>query len=103
MWPSPYCVLAIPLLVEVRGDYRWVDRILTTDVPVSVQLTRLTRRPGIDSAVANGMLAAQAPRTQRLALADDIIDNTAPLQALSAVVQRLHERYLMLAANNPKK
>jgi dephospho-CoA kinase len=100
---APYCVLAIPLLVEVLNDYRWVNRILTTDVPVSVQLARLMRRRGIDDAIANGMLAAQAPRTQRLALADDIIDNTAPLQTLSAVVQRLHERYLVLAAENWKK
>lgn len=95
---SSYCILAIPLLVESYADYRWVDRILITDVPAPVQLARLTRRPGIDPALAARILSAQASREQRLALADDVIDNTAPLESLGAVAARLHQRYLGLAA-----
>lgn len=95
---APYCVLAIPLLVEAYADYRWVDRVLATDVPVAVQIARLTRRPGIDEKLAARILAAQATRPQRLALAHDIIDNTAPIEALGAVAERLHRLYLALAA-----
>jgi len=97
---SAYCVLAIPLLIENWQDYRWVDRVLITDVPVAVQIERLTRRPGIDAALAAGMLAAQATREQRLAAADDIVDNSAPLKSLDAVTARLHQRYLELAARH---
>jgi len=93
-----YCILAIPLLVESYAHYRWVDRVLITDVPASVQLARLTRRPGIDAALAARILSAQASRERRLALADDVIDNTAPLESLGAVAARLHQRYLRLAA-----
>jgi dephospho-CoA kinase len=95
---APYCLLAIPLLVECWNDYAWVDRVLTTDAPADVQLERLTRRHGIDLALARQLLAAQAPRAQRLALAHDIIDNTGPLTALDRAVARLHERYARLAS-----
>jgi dephospho-CoA kinase len=99
---EPYCVLAIPLFAECRADYAWVDRVLCTDVPRPVQLERLLHRPGIDAATAQGMLDAQVSREERLALADDAIDNTGPLSALDAAVRRLHRRYLSLAAARPK-
>jgi dephospho-CoA kinase len=99
---EPYCVLAIPLFAECRAHYAWVDRVLCTDVPRPVQLDRLLHRPGIDAATAQGMLDAQVSREERLALADDAIDNTGPLSALDAAVARLHRRYLALAAARPK-
>jgi len=99
---AAYCVLAIPLLVECRDDYRWVDRMVTTDAPRETQLRRLIQRPGIDPALAQGMLDAQATREQRLAFADDVIDNTGPIAALDAIIARLHRRYLALAAARPE-
>jgi dephospho-CoA kinase len=91
---AAYCILAIPLLVECRNDYTWVDRVLTTDAPRDLQLQRLTHRPGIDAALAERMLDAQATRKQRLAIAHDVIDNTGPIEALDTIVARLHQRYL---------
>jgi dephospho-CoA kinase len=99
----PYCVLAIPLLIECRDDYLWVDRILTTDVPREEQMIRLMRRDGIDGLLAERVLQSQAPRESRLALADDVIDNTGPLTALDASVGRLHELYVLLAAKKAQK
>lgn len=99
---TPYCVLAIPLLVECHSDYTWVDRVVTTDAPRETQLRRLTQRPGIDVQMAQRMLDAQATREQRLALANDVIDNTGPIEALDSIVRRLHQRYLALAAGRPK-
>jgi dephospho-CoA kinase len=97
-----YCVLAIPLLVECYAEYTWVDRVITTDAPRVTQLRRLTQRPGIDVQMAQRMLDAQASREQRLALANDVIDNTGPIEALGAIVERLHLRYMALAAARPK-
>jgi dephospho-CoA kinase len=95
---QPYCILAVPLLVECWDDYAWVDRVLVTDVPPAVQLERLRRRPGIDATLARQLLAAQASRAQRLAVADDVLDNTGPLQSLDSAVDRLHRFYTALAA-----
>jgi len=94
---TPYCLLAIPLLAENFAPYRWVDRVLVIDVPESVQLTRLIARDGIDEALARRMIAQQATRADRLALADDVIDNSGDESALDAAVAALHQRYLMLA------
>jgi dephospho-CoA kinase len=94
---SWYCVLAIPLFAECRHDYLWVDRVLVTDVPRAVQINRLMQRPGIDASMAERILGAQANRDQRLALANDVIDNTAPIDRLAPVVGRLQELYSRLS------
>ncbi|MEI7036136.1 dephospho-CoA kinase [Fulvimonas yonginensis] len=96
---EPYCLLAIPLLVENIAHYRWLDRILLVDVPEAVQLERLMARDGIDRALAERMLGQQATRAERLALADDVIDNSSSEAALEGHVQALHRRYLALAAD----
>ena len=96
--PGPYCLLAIPLLAENVAHYRWVDRILLIDAPASLQLARLLQRDGIDEALALRMLAQQATREQRLALADDVIDNSGDQATLADTVTALHQRYLALAA-----
>ncbi|MGN6655433.1 MAG: dephospho-CoA kinase [Rhodanobacter sp.] len=95
---APYCLLAIPLLAENIEQYRWVDRVLVVDVPESVQLARLLVRDGIDETLARRMIAQQASRADRLALADDVIDNSGDESALDQAVAELHRRYLALAA-----
>jgi dephospho-CoA kinase len=95
---GPYVMLSIPLLAENIGHYRWVDRIAVVDVPEAVQVQRLMARDGIDEALANRILASQASRSARLALADDVIDNAGPETALDAQVAVLHQCYLELAA-----
>jgi dephospho-CoA kinase len=95
---GPYCLLAIPLLAENIGHYRWADRVLVVDVPEAMQLDRLINRDGVDETLARRILAAQASREARLALADDVIDNSGPESALDDQVQTLHQRYLALAA-----
>lgn len=100
---SPYAVAAIPLLAEVGGRdaYPWLHRILVVDVPVEVQRSRLLARDGIDEALADRMIAAQATRAQRLALADDVIVNTGTLDDLHRHVTALDARYRALADDMP--
>jgi dephospho-CoA kinase len=95
-----YVVAAIPLLAEGGGreHYPWLARILVVDVPPGIQLTRLLQRDGIDAALAQRMVAAQASREQRLAIADDVIVNDGSLEALATHVEALHRRYRTLAA-----
>lgn len=100
---SDYCVLAIPLLVEHLAQYRWIDRILVVDAPEPLQLERLMARDGIGPELARRMLAQQASRAERLAAADDVIDNGGDAAALGAAVAALHERYLALARSRPPR
>jgi dephospho-CoA kinase len=96
---GPYCLLAIPLLAEHIGHYRWVDRVLVVDVDEATQIRRLIARDGIDEALARRILASQATREQRLAVADDVIDNDGDAAVLDARVAALHAQYLALAAD----
>ncbi|HZW18971.1 MAG TPA: dephospho-CoA kinase [Luteimonas sp.] len=94
-----YAIAAIPLLAEGGGRtaYPWLDRILVVDVPAAVQHARLLLRDGIDGALADRMIAAQASRLERLAIADDVIVNDGPLEALEGHVAALDGRYRGLA------
>ncbi|HVR80712.1 MAG TPA: dephospho-CoA kinase [Luteimonas sp.] len=96
---GPYAVAAIPLLAEGggRAAYPWLGRILVVDVPAPMQLTRLLRRDGIDEALARRMIAVQASRSERLAIADDVIVNDGPLDVLAVHVAALDARYRALA------
>jgi dephospho-CoA kinase len=93
---APYCILSVAILVE-SGMNRLVDRILVVDVPRATQLERLVTRDGIAEPLAQQMIAAQASRSERLARADDVVDNTRPQQALVSQVARLHQLYIQSA------
>ena len=101
--PGAYAVASIPLLAEGGGRtaYPWLARVLVVDVPVPVQMARLLRRDGIDEALAQSMIDAQATRAQRLAIADDVLVNDGALEALDAQVAALDRLYRTLAANAP--
>lgn len=96
---SPYAIAAIPLLAEGggRAAYPWLSRILVIDVPEAAQLERLQRRDRIDAPLAASMLAAQANRRERLAIADDVIVNDGSLEALNERVAALDRKYRELA------
>ena len=94
---GPYCLLAIPLLAENIAHYRWIKHVLLVDAPESIQLDRLMLRDGIDETLARRMLAQQASRAERLALADYVIDNSGDEVALDVAVAQLHQRFLALS------
>jgi dephospho-CoA kinase len=96
---GPYQLFVIPLLVENRF-MSIVDRILVVDCPEDQQLRRLMARDGETREAAERMLAAQATREQRLAAADDVIDNGGDAADLPAQVAALDARYRQLAADS---
>jgi len=94
---APYVLVAVPLLVE-SGDWRGrYDRVLVVDCPPEVQVARVVRRNGLPREQVEAILAAQASRAQRLAAADDVIDNSGAPDALAAQVERVHSAYLGLS------
>jgi dephospho-CoA kinase len=96
---ADYCIIVIPLYAN-SGAYEWVDRVLVVDAEEETQIARVMERDQINRAQAEAILASQASRQERLALADDVILNEGPLEQLAARVQELHARYLALA-NSP--
>ena len=96
---GPYQVFVIPLLVENRF-LSIVDRVLVVDCSEEEQVRRLMARDGESRESAERMLAAQATRKQRLACADDVIDNGGPAAGLAAQVAALDLKYRGLAANS---
>jgi dephospho-CoA kinase len=96
---SAYALVVIPLLAEGGGrvGYPWLDRILVVDVPAALQVERLLWRDGIDRPLADAMLAAQADRRARLAIADDVLVNDGEPDHLATHVAALDAQYRRLA------
>lgn len=90
----PYILLVVPLLVE-SGTWRAsVDRVLLIDCSEATQINRVCARPGMDESAARQIMQAQASRQQRLAVADDVLMNEAPLAEIESQIERLHQQYL---------
>lgn len=93
-----YAIVAVPLLAEAGpAAYPWLDRVLVVDAPEELQHARLMRRDGVDAELASRMIAAQATRQVRLAMADDLIVNDGDPLRLDAAVADLHARYRQAA------
>ena len=94
---APYVVLVVPLLLET-GAYRDLAiRVLVVDCSEARQIERASVRSGLSAAEVRSIMAAQLPRAERLARADDVLDNDGGMDALQRQVGELHARYLELA------
>ena len=86
-----YAVFVVPLLVE---SGRWrdrIDRLCVGDCDEATQIARVQARSGIPTDTIRRILDAQASRAQRLAVADDVIVNSA-----STTVEELEKQVLVL-------
>ena len=102
---APYVLLVVPLLVEAAASasYRQrVDRILVVDCDEATQVARVVARSGLSPAEVRAIMATQASRAERLAVADDVVVNGGDLDQLNAQLAALHRRYLDLAAQAAK-
>jgi dephospho-CoA kinase len=94
---APYILLVVPLLVE-SGTYRdRVARVLVVDCSEQTQVDRVVARSGLTPQAVRAIMAAQATRAERLAVADDVIDNDGDVDALRRQVATLDAAYRRLA------
>jgi len=92
-----YVVYVVPLLVESKDPRRRADRILVVDAPEEVQVSRVAGRSGLAAAEVRAIMATQASRAERRAVADDVIENAGSLEALRDQVRALHARYVKMS------
>jgi dephospho-CoA kinase len=93
---GPYRIVVVPLLVEGRHWRSRVDRVLVVDCPRALQIERVTQRSGLALEQIEAILDAQATREERLAQADDVIDNAGSPAALPDQINALHTGYCQL-------
>ncbi|MDR5901980.1 dephospho-CoA kinase [Halomonas icarae] len=94
---APYGLLVSPLLFE-SGQSEMVDRTLVIDVPEALQIERTAARDEVDADQARAIVAAQMPRRERLARADDVLDNGGSEAAMRRRVSELDRYYRELVA-----
>ena len=94
---SPYVVLMVPLLFESGRFAGLCQRVLVVDCPVQVQIERVRQRSRLAAEQVVAIMAAHLSRADRLARADDVIDNSGARDSLPAQVAGLHRSYLQLS------
>lgn len=94
---KPWLMLSVPLLLENKSAYDFVDRVLVIDVPESVQLQRTMLRDNATKDEVTRIMQSQLPRNKRLAAADDVVENSGDPLELQEQLLRLVKRYEELA------
>ena len=89
---SKYCIISIPLLIETDASDT-VDRILVIDVPRELQLQRASNRDKTNRSDIESIIDSQISREDRLAAADDIVNNDGNIENLHRQISGLHEYY----------
>ncbi len=92
-----YVIFVVPLLLESGAWRDRVARILAIDCSEATQVARVVARNGLPEAQVRAIMANQVSRAERLAAADDIIDNDGGIDSLVPQVDALHARYLTIS------
>ena len=93
---APYVLFVIPLLVETkRADE--MDRVIVVDAPTALGAERAAIRDGSSAETIAAIIDSQATRTERLAAADVVIENSDDLARLRSRVDDVHRECLALA------
>ncbi|KAF9006756.1 CoaE-domain-containing protein [Cyathus striatus] len=87
------CVLDVPLLIE-GGLWKWVGKVVVVYCSADLQLQRLMQRDSSDVEDARSRLDSQLPITEKVAYADQVIDNSGSKQELEEQVEASVKRWV---------
>jgi dephospho-CoA kinase len=93
---APYLVFVVPLLLESGTWTENLDHIAVVDCEEEVQIQRVMERSRLDRPAVLAIMAHQASRAERLAIADTVIHNQGDLASLEIEIDRLHQKMLDL-------
>lgn len=88
---QPLAIYEAALIVE-NGMQGGLAGLILVTAPQEVQLARLRARDGLTEADAKARIAAQLPQAEKARLADFVIDNAGPPEALVAQVDALLDK-----------
>ena len=88
-----YGILDIPLLVEQTIFQNRVQRVLVVDAPETLRIKRVMERNSLSQVEVERIIATQASRMQRWAVADDILINDGSIADVQHKVGRLQTYY----------
>ena len=88
---ADFVVYDMPLLVD-KGLHKDMDATIVVDVDAEERVRRLVAYRGLDEEDARRRIAAQIPDDVRRVVADFIIDNNGPLEALDEQVEGVAEK-----------
>jgi dephospho-CoA kinase len=94
---GPYVVHVVPLLIESPDYRKRVNRVAVVDCPEETQIARVRARSGLSTDEVRAIMRGQISRSERVAAADDVIDNAGTREALREQVAALHQKYLQFA------
>lgn len=96
---SPYCMVEIPLLKDKSG-YPYINRVLYIKASKAIQVQRASKRDQLSKGTIASIIQQQPSHQERLALADDVLENNETLTSLEQKCYTLHQYYLTKAKMN---
>jgi dephospho-CoA kinase len=97
---TPYTLIVVPLLFEGGRYAGWLHRVITVDCPEALQISRTMQRGGLDEPAVRAIMAQQLSRSERLRLADEVIENEGSLEDLKKQILDMHQRLSAFAAES---
>ncbi|MEO1957022.1 MAG: dephospho-CoA kinase [Methylophilaceae bacterium] len=90
---AAYTILAVPLLDKDSPYISAINRILVIDCDEETQIQRVKQRSQLNDIQIKKIIQAQMPRPARLAMADDLIENSGNIEELRQKINARHMEY----------
>jgi len=91
---APYQILAIPLLFESPRYKKLINRILLIDCDEKIQIERVKARSQLSESEIIKIIRKQTSQKERLALADDVIQNDGNVEEFRKKILEIHQKYI---------
>jgi len=95
----PFCIVVIPLLSDDSAFSELLDRICVVTADHNTKVERVKQRSKLSSDEVERIMQTQLTDEQRLAFADDVIENNGTIKDAQFEVEKLHQLYLDLSAS----
>lgn len=89
-----YQLLVIPLLFENNRYVSMLQKIIVVDCDEQLQIKRAMQRSQLTAVQVQKIIASQVPRSTRLKMADEIIENNGTLDELAEKITYIHEKLI---------
>lgn len=93
---SHYCIVVVPLLTKESPFLTIVERVLVVTANHDLKVERVKKRSGLSQKEIIDIMQTQLSDEQRLAFADDVIENNNTQACVYKEVEKLHALYLSL-------